>query len=185
MTHLLDPAASLRIPGRLCADPNNLAGAYPHGGVDLGLVRAISFRPGHMSEGLPFEEYGGETGEVLHGGRTPRLGVVLVGFTDQMVSRVFPETFVGGTQAKRGFRQTSGVLAGRLGSASGFKLFFSPRDTTNHPALILYNAVPIIESIAEIPLNTVENCGVAVVFEALRDGTSRNYAVQRIQDIAL
>jgi hypothetical protein len=185
MTHLLDPASSLRVPGRLAADPTNLGIAYPHGGADLGLVRAIVFRPGFLSERLPFEEFGGKIGEVLHGGQTPRLGVVLVGFTDALTQRVFPETVVGGTQGKRGIRSTSATNAGRLGSAGGFKLLFSPRDTANHPALVLYNAVPLVEDVAEVALNTEENTGIAVVFEALRDATGRDWLLQRLQDIAL
>lgn len=182
---LLAFTTSLRVPGRLCADPTNLALAFPHGGTDLGLVRAIRFRPGFLSERLPFEEFGGKIGETVHGGQTPRLGVVLLGFTDAMSQRVFPETFVGATLAKRGIRSTSATLAGRLGSASTFKLLFSPRHTADHPGLILYAASAIVEEIEEVPLNTEEGVGLAVVFEALKDSANRDWEFQRLADMTL
>lgn len=182
---LLDPNSSLRVPGRLVADPTNVATAFPHGGTSLGLVRAISFRPGYLTEGLPFEEYGGKIGELIDGGESTRLGVVLVGFDDDMTSRIFPETSVGGGAGKRGLKSSDATRAGRLGSASGFKLLFSPRDTANHPALILYNAVANFEEAGEIALGTEENVGIALVFEALRDTSKRDWQLQRLQDIDL
>lgn len=187
MADLINPSSCLRVPGRLVDTPTagGLTGAFPHGGTSLGLVASAIFRLGEEHQTVRAEEFGGEVAEVIKSGTSPLFACVLRGFTDAIVDRLFPETAVGSSSGDRLIRRTSATRAGRLGSGDAFPLLFAPREPAVHPGLIIYNAVPIFENVAEIPLNTEAEVGVAVVFRALRDGTGRLYEFAKLEDMAV
>ena len=182
---LLDPAKSLRVPARLCADPTDLATAFPHGGTDLGLVSNIVFRPNLKSRIVEAEEYGGEVVETIVAGESPILAVFLTGFNNEMTSRVFRETAVGSSSGDQVIRYTSTTVAGTLGSAKKFKMLLSPRDTTDHPGLLFYNALPLIEEIAEFRWSIDDSLGVPAVFRGIRDSNGKVYEIAKLEDMSL
>lgn len=184
MAQLLDNAKSLRIPGRLCKDPTAI-GTYPHGGTDLGYVSGVTFAMGIISSPVIGEEKGGKIVDRVKAKGTPIIGCFLEGFNNEMVKAVFKETFTGGSTGAEGIRQTTTTKSGRLGSDDAFKLLFSPRNTTDHPGIVLYNAIPLIELTAEINLNTEFDGGMFVFFEALENGSGKDFEMQLLADMSL
>jgi len=180
---LTDPTKSLRVPARVCATPTNLGIAFPHGGADLGHVANIIFLPNLQAREVDAEEFGGTAVEWIVAGERPLLALNVRGFTDAMVTRVFRETFTGGG-GDEGIRYNT-TRGGDLISAQAFKLLVSPRDTINHPGLIIYRACPIIEETAEVPLGTRREIGLRVFFHAIKDATKGHYEIQKLADMTL
>lgn len=172
---MLNPINSLRIPGRLCADPTNLAGAFPHGGTDLGLVSEQRFRLNAERGEVRAEEFGGEATEYVIAGQSPVYAAFLTGLDSNMLAKIF----------ESGFKYPGSNAPGTLGSARGFKLLFSPRDTVNHPGLIVYNAVGLPDVAAELSFATNLDTGLLVVFKGLRSASGNIYQVDKLGALTL
>ncbi len=189
MVELLDFADSLRVPGKLLADPTDLSIAFPHGATELGEVARIEFLKNQQSQVATGEEFGGSAIEVAIVGQSPILVCILRGLNNEMVDKVFPETALGGSTSARGISYTTAGTGnkarGYFGSSRAFKLLFRPRDATRHPALILYRAVPMIEDTAVMSFGIDEDLGMPVVFRGLPDGTGRTYQIQKLADMDL
>lgn len=177
----------LRLRGRLCADPTDLNQAFPHGGKALGLTRAAVFRYGIRTAAVEAEEFGMVATEVVLSGFSAVLAAILRDFDDEFLSRVFPQTVVGGTSGRR---LLQGDLAGStppgsLLSSKSFKLLFSPLDQERSPFVLLYNALPLVEETAELQLSAAQEGELAAMFLAAANTNKRVYQVGRRADLDL
>lgn len=185
MAGLADPANSLQVPGRLVAAPTDLSVVFPHGGTDLGLAAATAFRFNHAQRPITAEEYGGEIVEIVEGGEAAVLVTVLRGISDAAVEKVFPHTVTGGDTGEKIVRYPGTRVPGTLASVRKFKLLFAPEDTTNHPGVLLYNVLPLVDDSAELQMVIGGELGLPVVFFCTRDATNRVYEVAKLSDMTL
>lgn len=179
-----DLTKALRNRGRLCINPGNLAAEFPHGGTDLGLIRACSVRFGHTYTLIKAEEWGNEVVEGIDEGEAIALACLLRGADDNALNTVYPNTAVGATSKHRVIEGPGSNRAGALLSARSVVLCFSP-DDPNHEMVLLYKALPMLDETAELALSTTDEFETAAVFTGIRDGSGRLYKVGRKVDLSL
>ena len=174
---IADPNFSLFVPVRLVANPTNLGGAFPHGGIEIGPIRDGRFAQGGQTRERTAEEFGGEVVEDFIAGRDSILfACVLDGIKDAGLAKIWP----------RGSpKYPDSLTPGYRGTAFGFKLLVAPRDTTNHPGVILYNAYPLEDETNEMRFGIEEEFGYPVMFRGVRDGTNRVFDVDLLSALSL
>lgn len=181
-----DPANSIRIAGQLIKAPTLFTegDTFPFttsGAVQLGLVRDIEFRPEVGRRFITGEEFGGEVTEVVRGGTSGFLFAVLVGWDKTLLNQMFLQG--GGADTHIVSPGTGDFAAGKLGSNSGLKLMFFPRNDTNHPALVMFNAIPMPDEAARMSLNINADMGLPVVFYGIRNDASRMFEAGDFDEI--
>lgn len=177
------------VPGRLSFGATGLAGAYPHGGTALGIVKAIALRPGATYEEVTAEEYGGERVEVVATGEAWTLAAILRSWDADGVARIFPTMSVPASGIARVLHPNTADpnagRAGRLLSSSAVVLVFTPDALLVHPGIVFHRAVPLLDDQAEMNFSLARMTEVAVVFAALRSATGKSVSVGRLSEIAL
>lgn len=178
----------IRAPGKLIKDPTNLSAADPYGGTELGVVRNLVFRPGHETEESLGEEFGRVVAATLVAERAV-FACVLRSWDNDMLAAVFPNT---AAPTKGRFRLVHGRASGGSFNRAGyaldslaFKLLFVPFAVEEHPALIMYNAVPMVDESAEIQMSIGAEYGLALMFKATPDATGRDYTDGSLSDLAV
>ena len=180
-----DSSNLIYVPGRLVKPPTDLSAAFPYGGTALGSAAEIIFQPNLETHEIRAEEFGGEIIERLYGTETALLGALMRGYDDDALAAIFQDTAAGGKTGARVVSFPGSTRAGSLGSALSFKLFFAPLDEEHHPALLIYKAIPLIEASARLRFSAGEEWGYPVMFQGIRDGSSRVYAMGRMEDLTL
>lgn len=180
-----DLTKALRNRGRICINPTDLATAYPHGGTDLGLVRACAVRFGHVYSLIKAEEWGIEVVEGIDGGEAVALATILRGADDNAINTVHANTTLGAVSGHRVIQGPGNNRAGHLLSSRSVVLCFSPDDLDNHEMVLLYKALPMLDEAAELALSTSEDLETSAVFVGIRDGSSRVYKVGHRKDLSL
>jgi len=169
-----------RVPGKLAINPTNLATAFPHGGTALGVATRVRIERTEPRTMVRAEEFGQEVVEVVRGGETLILGVMLRQWDSDVLSAIFPDT--SGTTVN-GLPATT--RAGSLMTDNTAKLIFTPDNQTDHPGIILYKAVPLVEETAELKFGVVRELVIPTLWLALRDASNRFYSVGKIGDLSL
>lgn len=183
------PRNYLQLSGRLVKDPTSLAAAFPHGGTALGDARLLRFELGPGYDAIRAEEFGGVAVEFLH--RTPEavLATVLREYDSDAIGAIFPQVATGATTGKAvisGKAFGAGhVSPGALASARAFKLLVSPVDREFHPALVIYNAIPLIDVAAALQFELSQEFGLAVVFRAVPNSSGQLYSLGMMDDLVL
>lgn len=176
---------SLRVPGRLCADPTGIS-SFPHGGVDLGEALRVELVPSQSVRPIIAEEYGGEAVDYIIRNQEVSLVCLMRGFPTEMMSRVWPGGSGSGATAKVNYPGAGAADRGYLGSTRSFKILFSPQDTVNHCGIILYEAVPLFTETSQMQAMVTEELGMAVVLRGLRRASDEKVAeVARLASISL
>lgn len=175
-------------PSRLIASPSNLSLASPYGGTQLGIARNIAFRPGHKVETSNAEEFGRPIAYTLVAEEAV-LSCVLRTWDNDMLSRILPNTAApvnGRLRAING--RASGASVNRAGFALdslAFALLVDPLSPREHPAILIYNAVPIFDENAEILMSNTQEFGLGLMFKSTPDATGRDYSHVPISDMTL
>lgn len=176
---------SLRVPGRLAADPTAI-GTFPHGGTDLGEALRIEFMPQQSTRPIVAEDLGGENLDRIIRFQQGRLVCVMRGFPTEMMKRVWPASSGSGATAVVSYPGASAADKGYRASTRSLKLLFSPEDTTNHLALVFFEAIVLFEETAAMQMMVTEELGLAVVFEALRrTSDGKSVEIARLGSISL
>ena len=175
-------SASLNVPGRLFANPANLI-SPPFGGTALGLVKALTLLPGKRRRVITAEEHGHEISEVIENGELVVATFVTVGIDNEMADTLFPNTAVGGSGNRVISYPPTNV--GTKGSDRSIVILFAPRNLTDHPAWILYKALPMLDETAEFQANLDEEGAWGGIFYGTRDATDRVYKQGKIGDLVL
>lgn len=148
---LVDLTKIFQVPGRLVANPTSFAGSFPYGGTALGAARAITLVPGVKHKEVPIDPLGVQAAEVVYLGSSFRLVTTCRGFDPDAVSTVFPNvsTPANGvtSPAQRTIQDGTGVTtkAGTLRSAAAVELAFVAEDALEHPSVLLYRAIPVLD----------------------------------------
>ncbi len=175
----------LRIPGRLIAAPTDLTIPSPFGGTELGMASDIIWRPNQRRKEIHGEEYGGEIVDFVKTGQAPQLGMFIRGFDEDMILKVFEGSSVSTKTGKPQVDYPTDEAPGTLASATGFKLLYAPDNTEDHPGILLYNAVALLEEVSEIRFSRKIEFGIAVLFYGIRDATNRIYQKMLMEGMVL
>lgn len=176
---------SLRVPGRLCADPTAI-GTFPHGGTDLGEALRVEFVPSQSVRPIIGEDYGGEPVDYIVRHQAVHLVCLMRGFPTEMMSRVWPASTGSGATAEVSYPGAVAADRGFLASTKAFKVLFSPEDTANHLAIVLFECVPLMSETAALQMMVTEELGMAVVLRGLRaTGSGKVAQIARLGSISL
>jgi len=183
------PSASgiLKIPGRICVNPTNLAGTYPFGGTALGTVRDVEFIPNVKTRPVVAEEWGGVPCEVVYAGEAAVLSIVFRTWDVDAIAALFLDTFSGATTARRvarGRATTDGVRAGALLSSKAAVVYYAP-EADQHPGVLLYRAAPMLEPSQRVSFALTKETGIVAVWAALPDASGRTFAMGLRKDLNL
>jgi len=179
-----DVSQVLRVPGRLCINPTDLATAWPHGGTGLGVVGSIVLEPTSTYQRITAEEFGAEVVDVLDLGETWVLGALCRAWGDNTVlSTLFPSTATGASGDKV-VNYPGSYRAGTLRSSASVKLCFTPRDNRN-PGLLLYKALPLVEEASRLRLGAFNELTIPVLFIGIRDSSARQISIGVLGDLSL
>jgi hypothetical protein len=175
----------LRVPGRLCINPTNLANAFPCGGTDLGAVRGIELRQDAPYYALTAEEFGFEPVEYLERGTVWGLSCVLRGWDANAIATLFPNTSTGTTTGEKVIAEPGSVRAGIVISGRSVKLAFVPDNADGAPTVLLYKALPLIAVPFQIDLSRHQEMVLTVAFVGIRDASARVMAMGMRRDLTL
>lgn len=175
----------LHIPGRLIAAPTDLTIASPFGGTELGMASDVIFRPNLRRKEIRAEEFGGEITDFVKTGQAPQLGMFIRGFDEDMILKVFDGSSKSTLTGKPQIDYPTDAAPGTLASATGIVLLYAADNTEDHPSILLYNALPLIEEVTEIKFSIKDEFGIPVLFYGVRDATNRIYQMRLLEDLVL
>jgi len=159
------------VPGRLVKGPTNLAAAFPYGGTELGLVRGLWLEPRARHFEVLGEEYGQEPVEVLQLGFSFYVGTLFRAWDNDALTALWPNSAAGSSSGDRVLSWPGTIRSGDKLSDRAFKMLFVPRDTSNHPSVLVYKAIPVIEDAPQVVHRITAEWRYPASFMALRDDT--------------
>ena len=185
----LQPSDIIHIPGRLIADPFDLspASAPNFGGTPLGNVAEIVIRVTHFQEALRGEEFASEIIDVVEGADDIAVGAFLRGFDRDAITRIFSDATVSTLTGKPQIELPGVSKRGSFGSDNSFVLLFAPENFEEHPALLMYNAIPLVEETIQLSFSfdLSKEFGIPVLFQGIRDSSNRIAHLKLLEDLAL
>lgn len=171
------PRNLLRVPAELVWNPTNLLTAFPHGGTQLGLVRDIEAKLGILETGVVAEEFAGQVVDTVY--ETDRgivVSAVVRDLDPDVLTKVFANTSsstITKSTRLKGYAIDSAYRPGILGSTRAGKLCVSPRAVDDHPMLVLYNAIPILNPEALINYCWSKELGLMISFVGTPDSAGK------------
>ncbi len=175
----------LRVPGRFVADPTDLSIDSPFGGTARGMASDVIFRPNLRRKEIRAEEHGGEIVDFVKTGQSPQIAAFVRGFDPDMTLKIFEGSSVGTKTGKSKVDYPTDAAPGTLGSSTGFVLLYAPDNIEEHPAILLYNAIPLLEEVSELRFALKTELGIPVLFYGIRDATNRVYQMALMEELAL
>jgi len=181
-----DPRQFRFVPGRMCLDPTDLTTAFPHGGQMIGSFSGLKLTITRRSEELTAEEYGGEVFESVITGMQFRIGGFARGYDADLLDTLFDDvtTTMGGNHKSPNIDYPGDTREGRLGSAKNQKLLFAA-DNAGDPSIIFYQAMPLIEEVAEMRMETKREYGYPVMWHATRHASLGVAMIDRIENLVI
>jgi hypothetical protein len=153
--------------GRLAINPTDLSGAWPYGGTELGVASFVRAFPRFLSQSYEREQDNGIQ-HVAYLGERWRVGALLEQWNNDAAAAVFPNTRLA-TGDRILTSPGQALSAGQ--SPTSVKLLIAPFDEwEDGQALILYDAVPLIEETAELNFSFIRTFRLAMLFEAQPTG---------------
>lgn len=141
---------SFLVTGRLEHGGTTFGGAWPYGGTDLGIFSRFVLEPVTYWERVVREEDNG-TDEVLMFGSDLVVSFRLEEWHTDAISALFPST-----RTDTGDELLVWPFAAQAAPALT-PLVFAPRNTTDHPALIIYNAEVVAAREVVAPLSATRH----------------------------
>lgn len=174
------------VPCRLIANPANLNSPPNYGGTPLGIHRDLEFVPEVKHYPIRAEEFGHVPIDILYCGQAAYLKGYARGYDPDNSMLLWPYDFLGGSGKAVLFdTPTTTSRAGLLLSSESFKLLVAPLDNVNHPAIIIYRAVPAIPDDLTIPLARNVEFAYPFAFRGIPDSTGRAYVIGLMSDLSL
>lgn len=160
-------AIEIYASGRLSYGCTNLATAYPHGGVELGMVGGLYVSPQRLWEALPQEETN-SAAEVLWLGGDVVLGGTSRDWLPAALGVIFPNTVVA-----TGDRiiEWPGSLPAGSPAPTVTNLVFTPRNQAEHMGVIIYKACILPDVNMELRLSAYNYIEVPFVVIAQENGS--------------
>lgn len=184
------PSASsiLRVPGDLIWNPTDLGNPPAYGGTYLGMARDKEFIPQPVLRPIWAEEMSTYTDVIYGGERVVFKCVLRYPDSDALTTAAFKAIASGSSGIHWLFRPggtTANTRAGTSLFTRAGKLLFAARARTDHPFLILYNAIPAIDESAKLQMSLGEEYGLALVFYGTPDSSGRVYDTGRRANLVL
>lgn len=175
---------AIRIPGEIWIGVTSLT-VGSLGGTRIGLFRGIEWDVRARYQDVVAEEFGGQTTELIWTGDRPVLMGVARGWDADAVANLFPQAaLVSGTsRVKVTSTVNAATRAGTLRTATN--LLFLPRAYRDHPALLLYRAVPARDRQQRMKLATRDEHLMPVAWTATPDDQGRTFARGMLEDLSL
>lgn len=175
----------LRVPCRLVVNPTNLALAYPHGGTEVGLVRAVAITALGEPVAIHSEAYGEPT-DLLEAPNRYAVACVIRGMDDDALEALQPLHYRRGAVSSRSVFDAPGTrVAGASGLARAVRLLFAADDPIGAPSVLIYRGVAGLG--AQEPLRFTRNDELAwpIGVECFRDSAGRILSIGRLADLSL
>jgi len=177
-----------RIPARLVWDPTDLGAAEPYGGTYLGLTRDQEFEPNPQVVPTLSESVGSYTDVYYCGERVLFRAVLRYPDADAVTETAFKTVASGSSGIRMLFRPggtTENTRAGTSLFSKAGKLLVAARATTDHPMLLMYNAIPALDEAAKLSFSFKAEYGLAVAFWGTPDANGRVYDFARRANLVL
>ncbi|MBX3467183.1 MAG: hypothetical protein KF878_09840 [Planctomycetes bacterium] len=159
--------ASYLVSGRLARGVTDLSAAFPHGGTELGLVGSARLVWAQQYVPLVAEETNAPAAVLFVGGQVS-FGCFMESWDPDALA-AFPSTTL--SSGDRRIDIPGSTLPGTV-VTPWTNLLFSPNNP-EHPALLLFRAVPMVETAQEINLSAYRPLSVSLAFLGLPDDTDR------------
>jgi len=179
-----NPNTAFMVSGRLAFGCTDLSTAWPHGGTGLGTAGGISLAvPSsyrrHVAEGTA------ATWSVQYLGGDLVLGAVIESWEDDAKAVLFPNVSDGSSQ-KIVEWPGSDYAPGTVVDAMALSpLVFTPISATEHPAVIVYKAMPVLDASTVLSLSSYRWLNFLTLFIGLPDATGRQGAMGLLSDLSL
>lgn len=181
-----NPVNIARVPGRVILTPTNLSAAYPYGGTELGITRDQAFMPRALYHEEQAEEWGGATSRVLYCGMRARFAAVFRTIDADVQTHIFPENAAGTTSGERVVVPDVNDTTYRAGRAlSGSVVLFAPTAINTQNALLLYNAVPMLDDSIRLQLSIKAEMAAAVLWTCMPDANGRTFGWAKLAELSL
>jgi len=180
----LSAANIFRTPGRLAINPTNLSTGFPHGGTAIGVCNKIRFIISQSNPKVRAEEFGGQAVEAVFIPSDIVLACNIRSKDNDAIETLFSSTATGAS-GNRVISWPGSTRAGMLQSSRAVSLIFTPENTLEHPAIIIYNALPLVSIASEMRLSILQESVFPAIFLGLRDGTSRVAQMGILGDLTL
>lgn len=176
-----------RTPGRLILTPTDLAGANPtYGGTELGAVRGVEWEPIAPIFPINYEEFGGPPGEAIEGAEWTVFYALIRQNDATALGHIFRNTSTGSSGRKVVSWDVDGtVRAGALASARAAKILFVPDNVSDHEAVYLPLAFPMIVGESRIALSILKERNIAVAWLGFPDASGFSCKHGLIGDLTL
>lgn len=168
------------VPCKLIWNPTDLGQAEPYGGSYLGSTADQIFEP-NPKYYETWDQTRGSGDESYYLGEEPVFKAVVRYYDADMLTAAMPKAVNSGSVGVHWLFRPGGTTTNtRAGtSPTSGKLLIAPRAANAHPMLILYNAIPQLDSAARIQWSLSKELDIAVVFKGLPDASGRVYDTGR------
>lgn len=174
----------VRATGRVIVNPTSLT-EYPYGGTDIGLSRGMVLR--FPNQGAPvFSEGLGGVTDYLEPDDYAILSFFVRGRSDEAARLFFSDNqSAGSVSGHRKLTWPQSSVAGASALSRAVSILFVPDDIHHVPALLCYNAIPDLDSGAEIMFQREEEYGLPVAFHLLRSSAGKVFELGMLSDLSL
>lgn len=175
---LVDINKIVEVPGKLAINPTSFTVAFPGNGTALGAARNVLVLPQITTKEVPVDPWGPEPGEVIYTGARYRIVATFRGFDPDAVSTVFPNVKVapaGRASSSKAIVHPGTNAPGAKLSGNAVELVFWPEDQYEHPAVIFFRAIPVVDPSTTIWITRGTQWEFTAGFVAIRrvsDGNS-------------
>lgn len=178
----------LHVPGRLIVNPTTLAlaSAPDFGGTPIGNAAEVVVRIDHRDHLVRAEEFGNEIVEVVEAGEDFVMAMFLRGFDVDAMLTVFENSVKSSLTGKPVVSYPgSSIPAGSKGSDRAVRLLYAPENTEEHPAVLMYRGIPLLEEAAQIRFgrSLSREFGTPAIFRGIRDSSNRLYQIALLEDL--
>lgn len=181
-----DPDAIVRVPGRLVLNPTNLAAAFPHGGTALGVTRDQELRPNVKIHEEHAQEWGGATSRLLYCGTRAVFAAVFRSWDADALAHYWPESAAGAVTQERVVAPDVNADSTRAGRfIAGSIVLWSPLAIESAPAVLLFDALPMLDETTRLQLSLKGELGMAVMWACAPGSDGRPYAMGLLADLSL
>ncbi len=176
-----DVDAVLRNPGRFSVGPTDLSTAWPHGGTGLGVVAETTAVPVYKYEAVIAEEFAGEEIKIIEMGGSWIVGATLREYGDDSISAFFNSTT--GASGSEIVEAPTNTYPGT--TITAVVLLFTPYEQTTHPALLAFEAIPMVTEAATLALELQSEMVLPVMYRCLRNASNKQIQIGLLSDLTL
>ena len=183
-------ASSSRIihsPGTVIVNPTQAfsGGTYPYGGKILGKTNACVLQLSGTAFRVEYESLG-EAGDILEPNNSYQFGCFFRGWDDDAVEEMLASGFETGAVTQHAVWHSPGnVTPGASTIQRAVILVYVPDNLIDVPAILIYRGIPEFTEGAEMSFQRVEELGLALTVDCLRDANDNILRVGRLPDLSL